>query len=75
MNTAKNQLANIETILLQTRETHRTQIGGDIYSISKELRNVIYRDMEQQDHHIQVLFTDKLIQYKRKRGEAVYQHI
>jgi len=27
-------------------EIHKTQIGGDIYSISKELRNIIHEDME-----------------------------
>ena len=32
---AKNQLINIKTVLLQSGKTHRTQIGGDIYSISK----------------------------------------
>jgi len=41
-----NQLANIVTILLQTEETYRTQIGRDIYNISKELRNIIHGDME-----------------------------
>ena len=40
------KLANIETILLQTREIHKTQISGDIYNISQELRNIIYRDMK-----------------------------
>ena len=72
---ANNQLANIETILLQNRETHKIQIGGDIYNISKELRNVIYRDMEQQAYNIQVLLAEKLIQYKEKGGEVVDQHI
>ena len=33
-------------------KTHRIQIDRDIYSISKELRNVIYKDMEQQAYHI-----------------------
>ena len=43
---ANNQLADIETILLQTREIHRMQISRDIYSIFKELRNIIHGDME-----------------------------
>ena len=41
-------------------EIHKMQIEGDIYSISEELRNIIYRDMEQQTHLIQMLLTDKL---------------
>ena len=41
-----NQLADIETTLLQTGEIHKTQIGGDIYSISEELRNIIHGDMK-----------------------------
>jgi len=32
---ANNQLIDIKTVLLQSGETHRTQIGGNIYSISK----------------------------------------
>jgi len=40
-------LADIETILLQTEETYKIQIGRDIYSISEELRNIIHGDMEQ----------------------------
>jgi len=44
--TANNQLADIKTILIQTGETHKMQIGGDIYSISEELRNIIHRDMK-----------------------------
>ena len=42
---ANNRLADIETILLQTGKTHRIQIGGDIYNISKELRNFIHGNM------------------------------
>jgi len=41
--TANNQLANIETTLLQTGEIYKTQIGGDIF---KKLRNIIYKDIE-----------------------------
>ena len=58
--TANNQLANIEIILLQTGETHKTQIGRDIYNISEELRNNIHVDMEQQAYHIQVVLANKL---------------
>ena len=49
---ANNQLAYIETILLQTEKTYKMQIGRDIYSISEELRNVIHKDMGQQAHYI-----------------------
>jgi len=31
---ANNQLADIKTILLQTEEAHKKQIGEDIYNIS-----------------------------------------
>ena len=33
-------------------ETYKMQIGRDIYSISKELRNFIYEDMGQQAYYI-----------------------
>lgn len=67
MNAENNQLADIVTILLQTKETYRIQIGGDIYNIFKELRNVIHRDVKQQAHHIQVLLTNELNWYKEKK--------
>ena len=54
------KLVNIETTLLQIREIYKTQIGEDIDSIFEELRNIIYRDIEQQTYHIQVLLADKL---------------
>jgi len=41
-----NQLADIKTVLLQTGEIYKIQISRDIYSIFKELRNIIYGDME-----------------------------
>ena len=41
-----NQLANIKIILLQVGEMYKMQIGGDIYSISEKLWNIIHRDME-----------------------------
>ena len=37
---------------------------GDFYSISEELHNVVYRDMERQVNHIQVLLADELDQCK-----------
>jgi len=72
---ANNQLADIETVLLQTRETHKAQIRGDIYSISEDLRNIIHGDMEQQAYHIQVLLADELDQYKDKEDERVKEYI
>ena len=57
---ANNQLVDIKTTLLQIGKTHKSQIRGDIYSISKELRNIIYRDMEQQTYYIQVLLVYEL---------------
>ena len=45
-NIANNQLVDIETTLLQTSKNYKAQVGRDIYSISKELRNVIHGEME-----------------------------
>jgi len=74
-NIAKNQLADIKTTLLQIGETHKTQIGEDIYSISEELKGIIYGDMEYQTHHIQVLLADELDYCRDKRDEQVKEHI
>ena len=73
--TANNQLADIETILLQTRETHRVQISRDIYSIFKKLKNIIHRDIKQQAYYIQVSLANELDQYKGKEEEAIDKHI
>jgi len=43
---ANNQLVDIKIVLLQTRGTYKMQISGDIYSISKELKNITHKDME-----------------------------
>jgi len=51
------------------------QIGEDIYNISKELRNIIHKDMDWQAHHIQVLLADELDRCKGKGGEAINEHI
>ena len=61
---ANNQLADIKTTLLQASEDHKVQVDGDIYSIFEELRNVIYREIEQQAYHIQVLLANELDYYK-----------
>ena len=51
------------------------QIGGDIYNILEELRNIIHGDIEWQTHHIQVLLANELDQYKGKGEERVSKHI
>ena len=73
--TANNQLADIETILLKIGETYRIQISEDIYSISEKLRNIIYEDIEKQTYHIQVLLANELNQYKNKEEERIDENI
>ena len=68
-------MADIETILLQTKEIHKIQISKDIYSISEELRNIIHRDIEQQAHYIQVLLANKLDQYKENKTKVINKYI
>ena len=75
MDAINNQLANIVTILLQTEETYRTQIGRDIYNISEELRNIIHRDMEWQSYYIQALIANDLDWYKGKGNKRVDKYI
>jgi len=55
-----------ETVLLQASETQKMQISGDIYSISKDLQNIIHRDIEKQMHYIQVLLVNELDQLKKR---------
>ena len=76
--TANNQLADIKTTLLQTEETHRTHIIRDIYNISKELGNIIYREKELMNtlkyykkcikKHIKTLHNQWLLIKKKKKS-------
>ena len=68
-------LANIKLTLLQDCNTHSEQIGGNIYSISGELRSIIDRNMKWQAHYIQVLLADKLNQYKGKENKWIEECI
>ena len=43
---ANTQLAEIKTTILQASNKYKTQIAGDIFSISKDLQNIIQGDVE-----------------------------
>ena len=64
---------------------YKLQLEEYIYGISEELHNILYRDMEKQAYHIQVLLADQLSQCKGKgviivdknieKLQEVYQNI
>jgi len=72
---ANNQLAEIETTILQTSKVYKTQMAGDIFSISKDLWDIIQGDMENQVHHIKSLLADGLNRCKEKENMLVNSHI
>ena len=74
-NAANIELTDIKTALLQSSNIYKEQIGEDIYSITNNLQNIVYRDMEKQAYHIQILLTDKLDQYKGKEDKQVEEYI
>ena len=47
-NAANIELTDIKTVLLQSSNIYKEQIGEDIYSITNNLQNIVYRDMEKQ---------------------------
>ena len=51
------------------------QIAGDIFSILKDLQNIIQENIENQAHHIQVLLADKLDRCKGKENQLVVKYI
>jgi len=51
------------------------QTAGDIFSISKDLQNIIQSDIENQAYHIQKLLADELNNCKGKGNEYVEGHI
>ena len=69
------QLAKIKTTILQVSDTYKIQTAEDIFSISKDLQNIIQGDMEKQAHYIQVIPVNRLGQYKGKEDEWVKGHI
>ena len=72
---ANMQLAEIETMILQAGNSYRTQIAGDIFSIFKDLCNIIQGDMENQVHYIQTLLTDELNRCKGKGNSQADNYI
>ena len=66
---ANTQIAEMEATILQASHNYQTQTVGDIFSISKDLQNIIQSDMENQVYHIQTLLVDKLDNYKEKWNE------
>ena len=51
------------------------QIAGDIFSISKNLRNIVQSNIENQAYHIQRLLVDELDNCKEKENNYIERHI
>jgi len=64
----------MESTILQASHNFRTQIVGDIFSISEDLWNIVQSDMENQAYHIQALLADKLYSCKGKKTNTL-KHI
>jgi len=57
---ANIQIAEIEVTILQASHNYWIQTVGNIFSISKDLQNIVQSDIENQVYHIQTLLVDKL---------------
>ena len=62
-------------MILQVSEIYKTQTAGDIFSISKDLQNIIQEDIENQACYIQSLLADKLDRCKEKRNTHTNEYI
>ena len=51
------------------------QIAGDIFTISKNLRNIVQSNIENQAYHIQRLLVDELDNCKEKENNYIERHI
>ena len=65
----------IESTILQASHNFRTQIVGNIFSISEGLWNIVQSDMENQAYHIQALLADKLYNCKGKENKYAEAYI
>ena len=72
---ANTQLAEIETMILQTSNAYRTQTASNIFSISEDLWDIIQGNMENQVYNIQSLLADELDRYKDKGNSYPDNHI
>ena len=52
--------------ILQVSNVYRTQIVGNIFSISKELQHIIQENIETQVYHTQTLLANELDRCKEK---------
>ena len=51
------------------------QTAGDIFSISKDLQNIVQSNIENQVYHIQKLLVDELDNCKEKGNKYTEEHI
>ena len=72
---ANIQITEIKFTILQTSNNYQIQTGGDIFSISEDLQNIIQSDMENQVYHIQKLLADELDNCKEKEKDYMEGHI
>ena len=69
------QIAEIKSTILQASNNYWTQTAGNIFSISKDLQNIIQSNMENQAYHIQKLLVDELDNCKEKENKYAKGHI
>jgi len=65
----------IESTILQASDNYQTPTAEDIFSISKDLWNIVQSNMENQAYHIQWLLVDELDNYKGKENKYAEGHI
>ena len=75
MEVVNTQLAEIEISILQASKDYKTQTVGDIFSISKDLQNIIQEDIESQAYYIQTLLANELDRCKERRNTYADNHI
>ena len=72
---ANAQIAEIKSTILQASDNYQMQMASDIFSISKDLQNIVQSNMENQVYHIQKLLADELDNCKGKGNDYTERHI
>jgi len=68
-------IIEIEETILKARNNHQILNAANIFSISKDLQNLVQSNMENRTYQVQRLLADELDEYKRRENDYMNKNI